>query len=85
MNLHPFYEVARNAQSKIAEGWTTYVEIQPALIAGKNRRCPTATFSTKRANAKSAARSPTSNATAAISWLRSTEARNARRARTGNE
>ena len=24
MNLHPFYEVAKNAQSKIAEGWTTY-------------------------------------------------------------
>jgi hypothetical protein len=35
MNLHPFYDVAKNAQSKIAEGWETYQQFNCAHCGAK--------------------------------------------------
>jgi hypothetical protein len=35
VNLHPFREVAANAQNKIAEGWTTYQQFNCASCGAK--------------------------------------------------
>ena len=35
MNLHPFYEVAKNADSKIGEGWTVYQQFNCAHCGQK--------------------------------------------------
>ena len=35
MNLHPFYEVAENAQRKIAEGWNVYEQFNCAHCGAK--------------------------------------------------